>query len=568
MVVTEIPVICTPIFRPAVPQSVLESFGENVKLLDVTAGQKVKVDILIGLDVYWKFMTPEMVCLPDGLVAQRSLFGWVLSGPLPAITPAGGVSNEVSHQLFCMNVPESSLTNFWNLESVGINDREEVPSVDPVLSDFNNRIQFSDGRYVVSLPWKHESVRPKLLNNEKLTQSCLEHLTHRLAKNPDLEAKYHEVFCEMEKEGFIEEVPSGELKSPNPVFYMPHRPVVKESSLTTKIRPVFDASARGFNGVSLNDCLNTGPSMIPNLPGILMRFRRWKVALSADVTKAFLQIGVCREDQDVHRFLWSDENVVRKMRFVRVPFGNKSSPFLLNATVKHHLSKFSPSRVVDELCENMYVDDWLSGCDDHSEACDMLNKANVIMGQAGMSLAKWGSNSEQVGNLLCMEFQDKLMGEESHKVLGMKWMVSPDYFSFDGVTVPANLCVTKRVVLSFVSRLFDPLDFLVPFVMVVKCLFQELWRLGVSWDEVIPVDIHERFTQWLDDLGCLRTWVIPRSYTGVPWRDIEVLQLHAFGDASQSAYGVCVYLRIQLKDGTWMSSLVIARAKVAPLKRG
>ena len=61
--------------------------------------------------------------------------------------------------------------------------------------------------------------------------------------------------------------------------------------------------------------------------------------------------------------------------------------------------------------------------------------------------------------------------------------------------------------------------------------------------------------------------MIPRSYTGVAWRDIEVPQLHAFGDASQSAYGVCVYLRIQLKYGTWMSSLVIARAKVAPLKR-
>ena len=121
----------------------------------------------------------------------------------------------------------------------------------------------------------------------------------------------------------------------------------------------------------------------------------------------------------MHGFSWSDENVVRKMRFVRVPFGNKSSPFSLNATVKHHLSKFAPSRVVDELSENMYVDDWLSGCDDHSEACDMLNKANVIMGQAGMSLAKWWSNSEQVGNLLCREFQDKLMGEESHRVLGM-----------------------------------------------------------------------------------------------------------------------------------------------------
>ena len=92
----------------------------------------MKVEILIGHDVYWKFMTPEMVCLPEGLVAQRSMFGWVLPGPLPANSPTVGVSNEVSHQLFCMNVSESGLTILWNLESVGIHDRE-ASAVDPVL---------------------------------------------------------------------------------------------------------------------------------------------------------------------------------------------------------------------------------------------------------------------------------------------------------------------------------------------------------------------------------------------------------------------------------------------------
>ena len=96
-----------------------------------------------------------------------------------------------------------------------------------------------------------------------------------------------------------------------------------------------------------------------------MRFMRWNVALSADVTNMFMQIGVCREGQDVHRFWWSDENVVRKMRFARVPFGNKIIQFLLNETEKHHLSNVSPSQVVDDMSDNMYVDDWLSGCDDH-----------------------------------------------------------------------------------------------------------------------------------------------------------------------------------------------------------
>ena len=151
-----------------------------------------------------------------------------------------------------MNVSETHLKNFWDLESIGIHD-SEAPTPDPVLCEFYNTVQFSDDRYVVLLPWKSESVRPTLLNNERLAMSRLDQSARSLARKPELEARYHGVFCEMQKEGVIEEVPSDEVTSANPIFYMPHRPVLKESSLTTKVRPVFDASAKGFNGVSLND---------------------------------------------------------------------------------------------------------------------------------------------------------------------------------------------------------------------------------------------------------------------------------------------------------------------------
>ena len=104
-------------------------------------------------------------------------------------------------------------------------------------------------------------------------------------------------FLEYEKDGTIEEVPPSEYNSPYPVFYLPHRPVVRECSNSTKVRPVFDASAVGYNGISLNDCLECGTSLNPDLVKVLIRFRRWKVALTADITKAFLQIGVRREDQ-------------------------------------------------------------------------------------------------------------------------------------------------------------------------------------------------------------------------------------------------------------------------------
>ena len=105
----------------------------------------------------------------------------------------------------------------------------------------------------------------------------------------------------MEQNGVIEEVPTDEMASMYPIYYMPHRPVVRESTTATKVRPVFDATAPGYNVVSLNDCLETGPSVIPNLAEMLIRFRRWKVltALTADITKAFLQIKVRREDRDL-----------------------------------------------------------------------------------------------------------------------------------------------------------------------------------------------------------------------------------------------------------------------------
>ena len=109
--------------------------------------------------------------------------------------------------------------------------------------------------------------------------------------------------------------------------------------------------------------MEVGPSLIPNLVCVLLRFRRWKFAFCADITKAFLQIRVHIPDQNIHRFLWNLEGEIRVMRFERVPFENKASPFLLNATIQHHLSLFPETKAVSELKKNLYVDDFLSGAD-------------------------------------------------------------------------------------------------------------------------------------------------------------------------------------------------------------
>ena len=265
--------------------------------------------------------------------------------------------------------------------------------------------------------------------------------------------------------------------TPHATYYMPHRHVINESSSTTKVRSAFGA-APGRNGVSLNDCIETGPNQMPNLPVILIRFRRRQ---TAHITKAFLQNNykISDSDRDISRFMWKLNGTVRVMRFTIVPFGNKSSPFLLIATIKHHLETYPKTKVVTQLLENLYVDDWLTGADSDAEGCDMTQEADVIMTEVGMSFRKWKSKIPVVAKMLHHQFQDKYLTAESLKVLGLRWSAQLDSFPFECVSIPDGLIVAKRVVLSFIARLFDPLGFVTQLIMLAKCIFQESWKQGL-----------------------------------------------------------------------------------------
>ena len=183
-----------------------------------------------------------------------------------------------------------------------------------------------------------------------------------------------------------------------------------------------------------------------------------------------------------------------------------------------------------------------------------------------MSLAKWSTSSEQVSNRIYREAEAKHLDSESVKVLGMKWIASKDCFAFEGVEIPTGLKITKRVVLSLIARLFDPLGLLTPFIMLAKILFQELWKLGVEWDEEIPENIQVQFIQWVQGLAQLRHWQIPRCYTSVPWQ-LEGIELHSFSDASEKGYGACIYVRVPKDKDSFTVALVIAKARVAPVKK-
>ena len=575
MSVIESPTICAPVHRSRLPRSILDSLEQaNFPLAHgslVDSHTRVNIDLLIGQDHFWQFILPNIERVSEGLSAQESKFGWVLSGSWAE----NEVSPQVSHQFLCMtDIPSDLRTSIWDLDVIGISNPVAEPD-SQTLNQFNNKIEFDmeSSRYVVSLPWR-EGMKERLHNNVRSAHQRADSLGRKMAKNPELSAQYDSVLSDFESLGITHGI-SEEMPSEGPIFYLPHRPVVREDSLTTKVRPVFDASAKGHNGLSLNDCLEPGPNLIPNLPSVLLRFRRWKFGISADITKAFLQIKVSEADRDVHRFLWDVNGQRRHMRFDRVVFGNASSPFLLNATVRYHLDSVSrdgcyPSQIIKELSQNLYVDDWLSGVDNETDVLEVKAAASAIMEQGGFPLAKWGSNSsllctgtstESSSDRKCAFDGDSLM---CIKILGMQWDTASDSFYFEAQSM-SNMLYTKRLVLSFIARIFDPLGFLNPFTVLIKVLFQDLWMLGLDWDEQLPPEFQRKMHAWVEGFQKIREWKIPRCISVHSW-DGNDKELLCFSDASERAFGCSVYLKVKVGVQS-KTTLVASRVRVAPLKK-
>jgi hypothetical protein len=125
-----------------------------------------------------------------------------------------------------------------------------------------------------------------------------------LRQQPEILKEYDKIINEQLQHGKIEHVV--ELERPDErVHYLPHHAVVRKNAKTTKVRVVYDASSKECKrAVSLNDCLHVSPSLTPQLFHVLLRFMERRVALVADIEKAFLNVEVDKCDRDVLRFIW------------------------------------------------------------------------------------------------------------------------------------------------------------------------------------------------------------------------------------------------------------------------
>ena len=381
--------------------------------------------------------------------------------------------------------------------------------------------------------------------------------------------EYDSIFRTQLEEGIIERVPNSELDSKR-CHFLPHHCVIREDKDTTKLRIVFDGSAKSnFGSHSLNDCLEKGPNLTPLIFNVLLKFRTNKIGITSDVEKAFHQIIINPEDRDMLRMLWfaninSTEREIVQYRFCRLVFGLTPSPAILRGVIQHHLLQYKESHtpIAQVLLDTLYVDDLPGGAADNKNGFKFYQQAKEIMKKGGFNLRKWRTNSRYLQQQI-NETVPRVV-----RVLGLNWDIQEDCIVYkldDLISFIKSLPPTKRSLLKMSAKIFDPLGFISPITISAKMLFQQVCVHKADWDQPLEGDALNKWNQLPKAFETLSQIKIPRCYSTQD-KLRTTFELHGFSDASEKAYAAVVYLRTGNKSNCDVC-LVASKTRVMPMKK-
>lgn len=569
------PHICLPLQRHSIHFA--RSHFPDIHFAD-SGNSNGEIDLLIGSDFMWSFFTGKIIRSKssNGLIAMETEFGWVLGGPTVSQGDLSNfshgtniVTNATTHVFSAIesNIEphlNDELKEFWDLETLGIREADEKP----FFQVFTESIERNkESRYEVNLPFKNN--HPIVHDNYELSEQRLMKLHKKLRNDQEFLKKYDEIFQDQLNEGIIEPAPAS--TKVGETSYLPHHAVIREDKDTTKLRIVFDASAKG-NGPSLNDCLKKGPQLTPLLFDILLRFRSQLVALTADIEKAFLQISIAEEDRDYLRFLWfdnvfSDQPTIIRNRFARVVFGVTSSPFCLNATIRKHAETYEFDQdFIEAVLSSFFVDDFVGGEKNVDEAFDLFKKLQLRFLEGHFWLRKWRTNNAELRKRINGVSECKSSRE---KILGLLWNDDTDELIFDFTELletAKTLAPTKRNVLKIIASFYDPLGLLQPMVSSMKILLQQIHKNNVPWDQEITGHLRSSWFNILDEFHSIGAIKVERCVEYIHSHDVVSREIHGFSDASKQGYGACVYVRSVMSSGSIKVCLLTSKSRVAPLK--
>ena len=502
------------------------------------------IHLLLGNDLNFLHRSLKEVHPPKGVPgpsARLTPMGWTATGRTSPGGPPGAQRMEAH---LCSNSPlmashsakqelhpraDNKLATVLNYE-----DRRALKMLQ------ENTKQLKDGSYEAPVVWKGAE-RPGYNAIEAMKDWLKQYA--KLKHKPEAHQQLSKIILGWQEKGYIREVPRDEPR-PRACFHLVHFPVIREDNKTTKIRPVMNGKA-SFNGQSsLNDCLSAGPRVMNDLAQVLWHFRRFQVALGADIQEMFLRIKMPPEDWPFHRFFFTifGKNYVSEFEAMVHQFGSKSSPFVSIFTVKKHAVKKEPELPVASkiVLKHSIVDDLLKSFRDNQETIRAILQLLQLFALCNMTIHKWVCNRPEVLHQAGVNgsTKPKLIAEPEQgpqeRALGLKWD-SGDLLSFSIGSKPEVW--TRRTALSVCNSLFDPHGYLLPFKMTGRLLFKALCLSKLPWDDALAQDAAREWDKYWAECQKACEIKLPRWLQGE-----TATELHVFGDSSGLAYACCAYL--------------------------
>ncbi|XP_044136507.1 uncharacterized protein LOC122928083 [Bufo gargarizans] len=454
-------------------------------------------------------------------------------------------------------------------------DDKPAPSVeDTLFLEIMDREVYRDksGSWVAPLPFR--SPRHRLPVNKVQAEKRFSLLQRTLQRKPDMKKHFQAFMQKIFDNEHAERAPPLQENQEHwylPIFgvYHPQKP--------GQIRVVFDSSAK-HEGISLNDVLLSGPDLNNTLLGVLIRFRKELVAVTADVQQMFYCFFVREDHRDYLRFLWYADNDFNKdiieYRMKVHVFGNSPSPAVAIYNLKRAAQQGERhgQEAKQFVMKNFYVDDGLASFSSNEEAINVLKSTKEMLAESNIRLNKVASNSYRVMEAFPMEdrakdLKDLDLGTESpplQRSLGLSWDLKTDSFTFR--VSREEKPFTKRGVLSTVNSLYDPLGFVAPIIMQGKAFLRQITteQEQIDWDVLLPDEKRMQWKVWKDSLLELEQLYISRPYVFVSLSATKWRELCVFSDASTMAIAAVTYLRVIDTEGQSHVGFIMGKSKLAP----
>ena len=559
------------------PQNTFDSSKLNIppelQLADPSFNIPSDIDMLLGCEIFYELMCLGQIKLGKNMpILQKTLLGWVVAGQVHCGRDCVAKSDAMlSNCFFSQGSLNKDIEKFWLLEEVLLNPRSLMTKEEIECEDYftETTIRDESGRFLVKLPLK-DNFR-NLGESEQTALNRLYAIERRLAKNPELERSYKGFMQEYIHLEHMTEIPCDFVSEKNPIYYIPHHCVEKPESTTTKVRVVFDAACKTSNNISLNDVLKVGPTIQNDLFSILIKFRKHNFVLIGDLEKMYRQILIDKEERNLQRIVWrnSPDEEVKHFKLNTVTYGTASASFLSTRCLRqialdNSIKCPTESKIIDS---DFYVDDLLTGAESVESLVNLKTNICQILAKYGFQLRKFQSNDLGVLKDDLESLQDKkylFANDSSIKTLGVSWIPSLDEFEYKYQNILSeNEKTTKRTILSFIAKIFDPLGILSPLSIRAKFIIQKLWQLQIDWDDNVPSEILKEWTNLKIELSQVGLIRVPRQVLA---KQPTLIEIHGFSDASERAYGCCIFLRSIDTHGCANSHLLCAKSKVSPLK--